>query len=130
MSIAMPSPTRAMPGERLTLLYSSISHGLMHLMTAFYSVIVVALALSWNVPDYKLLEPGPAAILLGVGALPAGWLSDRWSAPGMIVIMLVGLGLSSIARGLVPTGDTLMLGIGLGGIGLFGSIYHPSASAG
>lgn len=125
MSIALPSPTRAMPGERLTLLYSSISHGLMHLMTAFYSVIVVALALSWNVPDYKLLELyGPAAILLGLGALPAGWLSDRWSAPGMIVIMLVGLGLSSIACGLVPAGDTLMLGIGLGGIGLFGSIYH------
>lgn len=126
MSVAAPSSsTFAMPGERLTLLYSSISHALMHLMTAFYSVIVVSLALSWNVADHQLLELyAPAAILLGVGALPAGWLSDRWSAPGMIVVMLVGLGLSSIACGLVPTGDTLALGIALGGIGLFGAIYH------
>jgi MFS transporter, FSR family, fosmidomycin resistance protein len=127
MSSAASSFSAATPmrGERLSLLYSSISHGLMHLMTAFYSVIVVSLALSWNVPDYQLLELyGPAAILLGAGALPAGWLSDRWSAPGMIVIMLVGMGVSSIACGFVPTGDTLALGIGLGGIGLFGSIYH------
>lgn len=126
MSVATPtSHAPAMPGERLTLLYSSLSHALMHLMTAFYSVIVVSLAVSWNIPDHRLLELyGPAAILLGIGALPAGWLSDRWSAPGMIVIMLVGLGLSSIACGLVPTGDVLALGIGLGGIGLFGSIYH------
>lgn len=125
MSIAAPSSTRAMPGERLTLLYSSLAHALMHLMTAFYSVIVVSLALSWNIADHQLLELyAPAAILLGVGALPAGWLSDRWSAPGMIVVMLAGLGLSSIACGLVPTGDTLALGIALGGIGLFGSIYH------
>jgi len=127
MSIAtVPLPAvTPMRGERLTLLYSSLAHSLMHLMTAFYSVIVVSLALSWNISDYKLLELyGPAAILLGVGAVPAGWLSDRWSAPGMLVVMLVGLGLSSIACGLVPSGDTLMLGIALGGIGLFGSIYH------
>src|SRR4029079_17503051 len=42
----------------------------------------------------------------------------------MMVAMFIGMGLSSIACGLVPTGDTLALSIGLCGIGAFGAIYH------
>ena len=57
-------------------------------------------------------------------SLPAGWASDRFGAPVMMVVMFVGMGLSSIACGLVPTGDTLALSIGLCGIGAFGAIYH------
>jgi len=32
------------------LLFSSIGHGLMHLMTAFYAVIVLTLAAVWHLP--------------------------------------------------------------------------------
>jgi len=42
----------------------------------------------------------------------------------MMVVMFIGMGLSSIACGLVPTGDTLALSIALCGIGAFGAIYH------
>ena len=66
----------------------------------------------------------PPAILLGVMSLPAGWASDRFGAPAMMVVMFVGLGLSSIACGLVPTGDTFALSLALCGIGVFGAIYH------
>ena len=107
------------------LLLSSIGHGLMHMMTAFYAVIVLTLAAVWNLPVESLLELyAPAAVLLGVMSLPAGWASDRFGAPIMMVVMFAGMGLSSIACGLVPTGDTLALSIALCGIGAFAAIYH------
>jgi MFS transporter, FSR family, fosmidomycin resistance protein len=107
------------------LLFSSIGHALMHLMTAFYAVIVLTLAAVWQLPVESLLELyAPATVLLGVMSLPAGWASDRFGAPVMMVVMFVGMGLSSIACGLVPAGDTLALSIALCGIGAFGAIYH------
>jgi MFS transporter, FSR family, fosmidomycin resistance protein len=107
------------------LLLSSIGHGLMHLMTAFYAVIVLTLAAVWQLPVESLLELyAPATVLLGVMSLPAGWASDRFGAPVMMVVMFIGMGLSSIVCGLVPTGDTLALSIALCGIGAFGAIYH------
>lgn len=117
----------SLPGEmsRRVLIYSSLGHALMHLMTAFYAVIVLTLAISWNLRAEDLLELyAPAAVLLGVMSLPAGWASDRFGAPIMMVVMFLGLGVSSIACGLVPTGDTLALSIALCGIGAFGAIYH------
>jgi MFS family permease len=89
-------------GKRV-LAFSSIGHALMHMMTAFYAVIVLTLAITWGQPPESLLELyAPAAILLGVMSLPAGWASDRFGAPLMMVVMFTGLGLSSIACGLVP----------------------------
>lgn len=116
-------PTAAM-GRRV-LVYSSVGHALMHMMTAFYAVIVLTLAVSWDLPAERLLELyAPSAILLGVVSLPAGWASDRFGAPPMMVVMFFGLGLSSIACGLVATGDTFALMLALCGLGVFGAIYH------
>jgi len=112
------------PGGRV-LLFSSIGHALMHMMTAFYAVIVLTLAAVWQLPVESLLELyAPATVLLGVMSLPAGWASDRFGAPALMVVMFAGMGLSSIACGLVPTGDTLALSIALCGLGAFGAIYH------
>src|SRR5262245_18393007 len=99
--------TEVSPGQAATmggrvLVYSSIGHALMHVMTAFYAVIVLTLAVSWDLPPERLLELyAPSAILLGVVTLPAGWASDRFGAPPIMVVMFFGLGLSSIACGLV-----------------------------
>jgi MFS transporter, FSR family, fosmidomycin resistance protein len=113
-------------GKRV-LLFSSIGHALMHMMTAFYAVIVLTLAIAWDQPPESLLELyAPAAILLGIMSLPAGWLADRFGAPLMMVVMFSGLGLSSIACGLVAEGDTLALALALCGLGVFGAIYHSA----
>ncbi|MBN9491085.1 MAG: MFS transporter [Alphaproteobacteria bacterium] len=110
---------------RRVLIFSSIGHALMHMMTAFYAVIVLTIAIAWDLPSTSLLELyAPATILLGVMSLPAGWASDRFGAPLMMVVMFVGLGLSSIACGLVPERDTFALMLALCGIGAFGAIYH------
>ena len=62
-------------------------------------------------------------IAFGAGALPAGWLGDRWSRRGMMIVFFIGIGLASIFTGMAET--PLGLGIGLTSIGLFAAIYHP-----
>jgi MFS transporter, FSR family, fosmidomycin resistance protein len=120
----VPEERHASMGRRV-LVFSSIGHALMHMMTAFYAVIVLTLAVSWDLPAERLLELyAPATVLLGVMSLPAGWASDRFGAPPMMVVMFLGLGLSSIACGLVATGDTFALMLALCGLGVFGAIYH------
>jgi len=109
---------------RVTLAFSCLGHAYMHLFTAFYFVIVLALEADWGLPYHELIELWTlGALLVGVGAIPAGWLSDRWSAPGMMIVMFVGLGLSGMICAFVDTPTALLLG--LSAIGLFSAIYHP-----
>ncbi len=69
----------------------------------------------------------PSVVLFGAGAIPAGWLADRWSARGMLVIMFLGMGAASVATGLAR--DPVEVALGLAAIGVFASIYHPVATA-
>ena len=62
-------------------------------------------------------------VLFGVAALPAGWLGDRWSQIGMMVIFFLGVGVGAIVTGLAEGPVGLFVGLTL--IGLFASIYHP-----
>ena len=109
---------------RLSLVFSCFGHAYMHMFTSFYFVIVLALEVAWDLPYHELVELWTfGALLVGLGAVPAGWLGDRWSASGMMVVYFIGMGAASIVCGLVD-GKTAMF-IGLAAIGLFGSIYHP-----
>jgi MFS family permease len=109
---------------RLSLVFSCLGHTYMHLFTAFYFVIVLALEVDWRLPYHELIELWTlGALLVGLGALPAGWLGDRWSASGMMVVYFLGLGLSGIVCGLLDVPRAMLLG--LASIGLFASIYHP-----
>jgi MFS family permease len=109
---------------RLSLVFSCLGHAYMHVFTAFYFVIVLALEVDWSLPYHELIELWTlGALLVGLGALPAGWLGDRWSASGMMVVFFLGLGLSGIACGLLDTPAAMV--VGLASIGLFASIYHP-----
>jgi MFS family permease len=121
----MKGPTSSASG-RPELFYSSAGHMLMHMMTAFYAVIVLALAKDWNMQFQDLITLWSlGTILIGAAAMPAGWLADKWSSPGMMVVMFFGMGLSSIFCAFAPTGDLTWLIVGLAGIGLFAAIYHP-----
>ena len=111
---------------RAVLVYSSVGHLMFHFMGVFFFTIVLALQVAWEVPYHDLIKMwAPAAILTAAAALPAGWLGDRWSAPGIMVVFFIGMGLSAIAAGLAPERDIVWMTVALAGIGLFGSIYHP-----
>ena len=110
--------------RNLPLVFSCLGHAYMHIFTAFYFVVVLTLERDWSMPYHELIKLWTiGSLLVGLGALPAGWLGDRWSAPAMMVVFFIGLGLAGIVSGLVD-GPAAML-VGLAAIGLFSSIYHP-----
>lgn len=110
--------------NRLSLIYSSAGHLFFHFFAAMYFTAVLALEKDWNAPYHQLVELWtPASILIGLAALPAGRISDMWSAPGMIVIMYLGMGISTVLCAF--SANEPMLLAALAGIGLFGAIYHP-----
>jgi MFS transporter, FSR family, fosmidomycin resistance protein len=114
----------SVPSARLALVFANAGHTLTHLLMLLYPTVVLGLegrfALSYG--ELMLLAL-PGTILYGAGALPAGWLGDRWSAERMMVLFYLGSGAAALVTGLA-TGP-LGIAIGLGLIGLFGSIYHP-----
>jgi len=116
--------TRKLPSAKLAAAFSNAGHFLFHYFTAMYFTIVLAIERDWQTPYATLMELWfPASLLIGLGALPAGRLADKWSSAGMLIIMFLGMGLATVSCAFVDTGLALM--VFLGGLGLFGAIYHP-----
>ena len=114
--------------KNLALIYSAVGHALMHMFAAFYFVIVLAIEKVWLLPYEELLKLWVlGSLLVGVAAIPAGWLSDRWSRSGMMLVMFLGLGISSLLCGISYNQTTLFIGLTF--LGLFCAIYHPVAIA-
>ena len=114
-----------MPRDRVEFLFLNAGHFLDHLfMLIFATVAAVRLAEEWGM-SYAALIPyaTPGFIAFGVGAIAAGWIADKWSREGMMVVFFVGIGASSIATALADT--PLQIALGLLAIGTFASIYHP-----
>ncbi len=104
--------------------FSCLGHFYVHVCTAFYFVIVLALEGTWRLPYHELLELWTlGALMVGAAALPAGMLSDRLGAPFMMVLFFIGMGACSIGAGFAESTFSLMLW--LTGIGVFAAIYHP-----
>lgn len=59
----------------------------------------------------------------GGASLPAGWLGDKWSKKGMMLVFFIGIGTASIFTGFSET--PLHVEIGLALVGVFAAIYHP-----
>jgi MFS family permease len=112
----------------LALGFSSVGHFFAHLLMLLYPTVLLALEGRWGMSYGDLLSLSLGGfVLFGLGALPAGWLGDRWSAEGMMVIFFIGTGGAAIVTGL--TDGPVALALGLAAIGLFGSIYHPVGTA-
>ena len=114
-----------MPRPRLSFLFLNAGHFLDHFfMLIFATVAALRLTGEWGM-SYAALIPyaTPGFIAFGIGAIPAGWLADKWSREGMIVIFFFGIGASSILTALA--GSPIEIALGLAAIGLFAAIYHP-----
>ncbi|MGF1626338.1 MAG: MFS transporter, partial [Alphaproteobacteria bacterium] len=114
-----------MTRDRLTVLtFASIGHLFTHMMMLIYATVVLRLETAWQM-DYGTLVTLASTgwLLFGLGALPAGWLADRWTAPGMMAVLFFGLGGASVATGFADSPTEMA--IGLAAIGLFAAIYHP-----
>ena len=110
--------------ETNSLIFAALAHAIMHLFAAYYFTIVLALEIVWDRPFASLIALWtPAAILIGLAALPAGWLADRWRARGMITLAFAGMGGFSIVAGFTD-GPATLLPV-LAAIGIFAAVFHP-----
>ncbi|MEM6985016.1 MAG: MFS transporter [Pseudomonadota bacterium] len=106
-------------------LYLNIGHFLDHfVLLIFATAAAVQLADEWQL-SYAELVPyaTPGFVAFGVCAIPAGWLADRWSRPGMMVVFFFGIGAACLlaARSQSPVEMSIALGV----LGVFAAIYHP-----
>ena len=111
--------------DHLHFVFLNIGHFLDHLfMLIFATVAALRLAEEWGM-SYAALIPyaTPGFIAFGVCAIPAGWIADKWSREGMMILFFIGMGACSIATALANTPTTIALG--LLAIGVFAAIYHP-----
>lgn len=117
-----------MTSSRRVIAFINIAHAVDHLFMLLFPTAVLGMEQEFGrgYGDLIALSLG-SFIAFGAGALPAGWLGDRWSQRNMMAIFFIGIGLATAATGFAAT--SLALAAGLTGIGLFASIYHPVGTA-
>ena len=119
-----PASRQARTRDRTAIAFSNFGHTCTHMFTVLYATAVLYLPQVFDLPYGELLTLSSLGLVLyGVAALPAGWLGDRWSQVGMIVIFFLGIGAGAIVTGLADGPDMIFAGLTL--IGLFAAIYHP-----
>ena len=110
--------------DRTAIAFSNFGHTCTHMYTVLYATAVLYLPQVFNLPYGELLTLSSLGLVLyGVAALPAGWLGDRWSQVGMMVIFFLGIGAGAIVTGFADGPEMIFAGLTL--IGLFAAIYHP-----
>lgn len=121
---AAPPETHPMGPTRAHALLLNVAHLIDHFFMLIFPTAVLAISLEWGMSFAQLLPLSlPAMAIFGLGALPAGWLADRWSRRGMMAAFFFGIGASSMLAGLAR--DPWELGAALAAIGVFAAIYHP-----
>ena len=117
-----------MTTRRRSLIFVHRGHSYDHLFMLLFPTVVLALEDEFGRSYGELLTLSVwGFIAFGAGTLPAGWLGDRWSRRGMMVVFFLGIGASSVLTGLATS--TVGIAVGLASIGLFASIYHPIGTA-
>src|SRR5258708_40088423 len=112
----------------LSLAFASLGRLYAHLLTMLWPTIVLVLEKDWAMSYAELLPLAVAGqVLFGAGALPAGWLGDRWSATGMMVVFFIGTGLATVATGFAESPWQLVLGMAVARP--FGPRYYPRCAA-
>lgn len=112
-------------GNRLEFLFLNLGHFYDHLFILIYATVAaLVLPAAFDMSYAELIVYAtPGFIAFGAFALPAGWLADRWSRRGMMMVFFLGIGISAMLTGLART--PLEIGAGLFFIGVFAAIYHP-----
>ena len=114
-----------MKRRQLEFLFLNVGHFFDHLIILIFSAVAaLALAREWGMGYAQLIPYAtPGFVAFGLFAVPAGWLADKWSREGMMLVFFIGIGTAAVLTALADT--PLQIGLGLFVIGMFGAIYHP-----
>ena len=102
----------------------NIGHFLDHFFVLIFATAALHLTTVWDMSYAELIPYAtPGFIAFAIGAVPAGWLADKWSREGMMAIFFLGIGVCSTLAGMANT--PLQLAFFLTLVGTFAAIYHP-----
>src|SRR2546429_2662605 len=112
-----------MSASRRMRLFLNLGHTLDHLLMLIFPTVVLAMGaeLGRGYADLLPLSLG-GFIAFGAFSIPAGWLADRWSRRGLMVVFFFGIGTASILTGFATGPWHIALGLTL--VGVFAAIYH------
>ena len=113
-----------MTASRRITLFLNIGHALDHLLMLIFPTVVLAMSAELGRGYAELLPLSLGGfICFGAFSIPAGWLADRWSRFGMMLVFFFGIGMAGILTGFADGPAQIALGLTL--IGVFAAIYHP-----
>jgi len=114
--------------EKSILAAMSVCHALVHSYMLIFPTIYKSLGEGLNLEFARVGLVGMASYMaFGFGALPAGFLVDRFGARNLIVIFLAGTTLASVLTFLAGGGTGVAVALVL--LGFFASLYHPAGLA-
>jgi len=114
--------------ERQVLWTTSLSHGLIHIYELAIPALLILIQAEFVAGDFTMGRVVTIyGLLFGVGALPAGYLVDRFGSRFLLTGCLWGAAVCMAGMALSPTLATFT--VCAGGMGLALSIYHPAGTA-
>ncbi len=115
--------------------FLNAGHFIDHYLILIFATVAMAIATDrqmeisgisseWGMSYAELIPFSVAGFTaFGLCSVPAGWIADKWSRPGMIAIFFLGMGSAAMLTALATSPWHLAAAILL--IGVFGAIYHP-----
>lgn len=111
--------------ERRILTFTAVAHFSVHFFEQMFPTVAVAIARDSGRPIQEVLAWSFIGYLLfGLGALPAGLLTDRWRSSRMLQVCLLGTGAAALLVSASAPGMGITFALAV--LGLFSSIYHPA----
>ena len=91
--------------DRVNFLLLNVGHFLDHLFVLiFATAAALRLAAEWDMSYGELIPYAtPGFVAFGLCAVPAGWLADKWSREGMMIVFFIGIGIASILTSYAST---------------------------
>src|SRR3989442_11442797 len=95
-------------------LFLNLGTGLHCLLMLIFPTVVLAMGVEFGRGYADLLPLSLGGfIAFGAFSIPAGWLADRWSRRGMMMVFFFGIGSASLLTGLAPRPAHIALGLTL-----------------
>jgi len=109
---------------RTVIFFAAAAHFLHHVLLSLYLTLVLTLSDEWRMSYGDLIALWTlGALLVGLGAPLAGWLSDRWGEARVMTVVFLGLGMASVLCGLAQGPASMSAALAV--LGAFGALYHP-----
>jgi MFS family permease len=107
---------------------TSVGHALCHISELTFAGVLVTLIAEFRLePDRATLLGLAGYVLFGVGALPAGLMTDRWGSRRVLIVYFFWMAAAAAAVALTQTTWALAAALTLLGAAI--SLYHPAGLA-